>query len=165
MEVLKRNSNKLQLLIIHCSDTVEGRYYDKKDIISWHTTPVDKGGRGWKRVGYSDLILIDGTLENLIKYDYNDTIDNWEITNGATGFNNIARHICYIGGKDINGNVKDTRTKEQLYTLETYIRYMLLKHKDIRIGGHNQFSDKKCPSFNVPLWCEEIGIPSKNIYL
>lgn len=163
--MLKKNTNELQLIVIHCSDTVEGRYFDKRDIMNWHTKPVSEGGRGWSRPGYSDIVLLDGTLQSLVPFDTNSVVDKWELTNGASGYNAIARHICYIGGKGLDGKVKDTRTKEQLYTLETYIRYMLLRHPNIKVCGHNQLSDKACPSFNVPIWLDTLGIDKKHIFV
>jgi hypothetical protein len=58
----------------------------------------------------------------------------------------------------------DTRTDAQKYALEIYYKYMILRHPKIQIAGHNQFSKKVCPGFNVPEFCKSIGISDKNIY-
>ena len=156
---------KLECLIIHCTATPEGRTVSKEDIVRWHTASKNKGGRGWKQVGYSDMIHLDGSLENLVPFNQNDVVEGWEITNGAFGINRIARHVVYVGGVNANDRdlAKDTRTKAQKKALEIYVKYVILRHPDIKILGHNQVANKACPSFNVPMWLRSIGIPEKNI--
>ena len=152
-------SKKLQYLIIHCTATPEGRHVSVADIEQWHLKE-----RGWSRVGYSDMITLDGSLMNLHPFDTNDVVDPWEITNGVRGLNGLARHIVYAGGTDRDGKAKDTRTARQTTTLIDYVRFMVKRHPDIQIGGHNQFSTKDCPSFDVPKWLRSISIPEHNIY-
>lgn len=57
---------KLQLLVIHCTATPPGREVSADDIRRWHTAPPSEGGRGWKQVGYTDMIHLDGTVERLV---------------------------------------------------------------------------------------------------
>ena len=154
---------KLTHLMIHCSATPEGRYYDKKDILQWHTGPKTEGGRGWKKPGYADIILLDGLVQNLVPYDGNDHIEGWEISNGAKGWNGHTRHICYIGGTDLRGKVKDTRTIAQRRVLEIYVRLSLRFLPKLKLIGHNQVAEKGCPSFDVRRWAKEIGIKDENI--
>ena len=157
-------AKKLKFLVIHCSATREDQYFDKKDLLAWHTGPKPKG-RGWSKPGYTDLILLDGTLQNLTPFDQDDEVDGFEVTNGVRGINSISRHICYIGGMDRkNVKAKDTRTHWQLVTMAIYLRYMLIRHPDILIAGHNQFSAKACPSFEVPEYLNQLGVDKKNIY-
>jgi N-acetylmuramoyl-L-alanine amidase len=157
--------SNLKYLVIHCTATPEGREVSAKDIFDWHTNPKPLG-RGWSRVGYTDLIQLDGTLLNLRPFNQDNDIDNWEITNGARGYNGVARHVVYAGGltKDLKAP-KDTRTKAQLNSLETYVKYMVLRHPDIKVIGHNQISNRDCPSFNVTPWLVAIGVNPKNIGL
>ena len=153
---------KLKYLVIHCTATPEGREVSKADIEQWHLVE-----RGWSKVGYSDLIHIDGSLESLIKFDQDNTIDSWEISNGARGFNGISRHVVYVGGTEKNniGQSKDTRTNEQHYTLEHYVKFMLLRHPYLKVIGHNELSNKNCPSFIVGDWLRSICVNEKNIGL
>ncbi|OEK05993.1 lysozyme [Flavivirga aquatica] len=153
---------KLKYLVIHCTATPEEREVTKQNIKDWHLK-----GRGWSRVGYCDLIQLDGTLVSLHEFNQDDYVDNWEVTNGAKGYNGISQHIVYSGGvsKDNILIAKDTRTKAQKKALETYIRYMILRHPKIKIIGHNQISNKGCPSFDVQKWLKEIGIKLINIGL
>jgi N-acetylmuramoyl-L-alanine amidase len=150
---------QLKYLVIHATDTPNGREVSKADITLWHTGPKSQGHRGWSRVGYSDLIQLDGTLINLIEFDQDNIVDNWEISNGAKGFNGVARHVVYAGG----GNGEDTRTQPQLEALEAYVKYMVLRHPQIIVIGHNQISTKKCPSFDVTYWLRSICIDEKHI--
>ncbi len=147
---------KLKYLIIHCTDTPEGRSVSKQDIEQWHLQE-----RGWSKVGYSDLIHLDGSIENLIPYNEDDTVDRWEISNGAYGFNSISRHVVYVGG----GNNQDTKTFDQIEALEKYVKQMIKNHPEIKIIGHNQVSAKDCPSFDVPQWLRGICVEPKNIGL
>lgn len=155
---------KLKYLVIHCTATPEGRSVSASEVKKWHTSQPPNG-RGWKQVGYSKLILLDGRVENMVSYNYDDVVDPWEITNGVAGINSVSRHFCYVGGLDKDGRkAKDTRTDAQKAALEAVIRIELLHHPDLLIAGHNQFAAKACPSFDVPKWLKSIGIPSKNIY-
>lgn len=156
-------ANKLELLCIHCTATPEGRQVFPDDIRRWHMSPPPEG-RGWSRVGYSEMIMLSGMMVRLQEYNDDGWVDSWEITNGAAGINNKARHIVYVGGTDKKGAPKDTRTHEQIETMKSYVRGFVKKHPDIKVCGHNQFANKACPSFDVPSWLRSIGIPDKNIY-
>lgn len=162
------NNNQLYYLVVHCTATPEGRPVTKDDIIRWHTSPVSQGGRGWNRPGYADMIYLNGDLINIIPFNTDDVVDLWEISNGVVGLNGNARHIVYVGGMDKeNSHPKDTRTPEQLSTLEIYIRYTIKRHPNILVMGHNEAPNahgKACPSFNVSEWLRAQGIPEKNIY-
>jgi N-acetylmuramoyl-L-alanine amidase len=156
--------NRLRYLVIHCSATPEDRDFTIEDIRRWHTAPKSQGGRGWKQVGYSDVIYRDGTVVNMVPYDEDAKVDPWEITNGVTGVNSNSRHIVYIGGTDKAGKPKDTRTAEQIEDLKIYCKNAIRLWPGIQIAGHNQFANKACPSFDVPTWLRSIGIPEACIY-
>lgn len=153
MGVLKR-------LVIHCTATRDGREVSGADIRRWHTSPVSKGGRGWKQVGYADVIHLDGRVENLVPYDEDGTVDAWEVTNGASGFNQTSRHVVYVGGLGDDGKPKDTRTARQKKSLEVYVRAFLKAHPGAEVVGHRDLPDAKkaCPSFDVKRWLKETGI-------
>tara|TARA_R110002033_G_scaffold1964_1_gene14470 strand:+ start:1600 stop:2052 length:453 start_codon:yes stop_codon:yes gene_type:complete len=149
-------ANKLKYLVIHSTDTPKGRAVSRADIEQWHLVE-----RGWSKVGYADLIHLDGTVENLTPYNEDNQVDPWEITNGARGYNSKSRHVCYVGG----GNEIDTRTFEQVIALEAYVRETIALHPSIKIIGHNQISTKKCPSFDVSNWLKTICIEERFIGL
>lgn len=158
----------LAYYVIHCTDTPEGRLVTKEDILRWHTSPVEKGGTGWSKPGYSDMIDLGGKLINLVPYDENDNVDPWEVTNGAHGINALARHCVYVGGKDASNKLpKDTRNSVQLATMEAEIKRTIRLHPTILVLGHYQSPNangKLCPCFDVPAYLHSIGVADRNIY-
>lgn len=121
-------------------------------------------GRGWRQIGYSDLIDLEGNVHNMVPYNNDQNVDPWEVTNGALGVNAVSRHVVYVGGrsKDFT-RTEDTRTSAQRDALKHYVMKTIMQHPDILIAGHNQFQKKACPSFDVAKWAKAYGIPAKNI--
>lgn len=149
----------LQFLVIHCTATPEGREVSSDEIRRWHTGPVSKGGRGWKQVGYTDMIHLDGKVERLVDNNEDAFVDNWEITNGAKGYNSISRHIVYVGGLASDAKTpKDTRTADQLRVMKAYVTSFHKRFPNVRIIGHNEIAAKACPSFDVRKWLGTIGV-------
>lgn len=148
----------LKYLVIHCTATPEGRPVSSNDIRRWHLSPKP-AGRGWKQVGYTDMIHLDGTIERLVPNNEDGFVDPWEITNGVANMNSICRHIVYVGGVSKDGKTpKDTRTPQQKEALTKFVRDFRSKNPTVKIVGHNQLAAKACPSFNVPNWLREIGV-------
>jgi lysozyme len=152
-------SYPMRFLVIHCTATPDGREVTSDEIRAWHTNAKSKGGRGWKQVGYTDMIHLDGRIERLVANNEDANVDPWEITNGAAGYNSVSRHIVYVGGCDKAMNPKDTRTAAQRESLKRYVQDFHRRFPKIRIVGHHQLnSGKTCPSFDVPTWLHQIGI-------
>ena len=151
---------KMKYLVIHCTATPAGRDVTGDEIRRWHTAPVSQGGRGWKQVGYTDLIHLDGSIERLVDNNEDANVDPWEVTNGAAGYNTISRHIVYAGGCASDGKTPlDTRTPQQRETLKRYVTDFHRRFPQIRIMGHHELNPgKACPSFDVPAWLRSIGI-------
>lgn len=150
---------ELKYLVLHCTATPEGRDVSAAEIRRWHTSPVSAGGRGWKQVGYTDLVHLNGSVERLVANNEDAWVDPWEITNGAKGYNSVSRHIVYAGGCAADGKTpKDTRTAAQKAALEKYVKDFHTAHPKVKIIGHNQVAAKACPSFDVSAWLREIGI-------
>ena len=140
---------QLKYLVIHCTATREGREVSAAEIRRWHTAPIAKGG---------DLLHLDGRVERLVRNNEDMTVDAFEITNGARGYNAIARHIVYVGGVSADGTPKDTRTEAQQKALAAYVRDFHRRFPQVRIIGHNEIVPKACPSFDVQQWLKAIGI-------
>lgn len=163
---------RIEYLVIHCTATPEGRDVSADDIHRMHTSPVSAGGNGWRQVGYTDLIRLDGRIERLVANNEDGTVDSGEITNGAKGFNAISRHIVYAGGCDRSGRPRDTRTQAQKRSMAEYVRDFHRRFPWVRIVGHRDLSPdlncngiiepsewtKACPSFDVAAWLREIGV-------
>jgi len=119
-------------------------------------------GRGWDRLGYSDLIKRDGSVINLTPYNGDDIIQAHEITWGAAGVNGISRHIALEGGRTQTGysgmsRFLDIFTQEQYESLKMYVLKELEKHPHLQVYGHYHFTDTKtCPNFNVESFMKHI---------
>lgn len=149
---------ELKYLVIHCTATPEGREVTAADIRRWHTSPPPQG-QGWKQVGYTDMIHLDGRIERLVDNNEDAQVDPWERTNGAKGYNSVSRHIVYVGGVDKSGYPKDTRTPLQRSEMARYVREFHRRHPHVRIIGHRDLNKgKACPSFDVKKWLREINL-------
>ena len=128
-----RDINKI---ILHCSATREGQDISTETIRGWHVNE-----RGWSDIGYHFVVLLDGTVDKARPVK----------RQGAhvRGKNKGSIGICYIGGCDADMNPKDTRNEAQKKSLEEIITYLMESYDDATLHGHNEFSSKACPSFNV----------------
>lgn len=128
-----RDINKI---ILHCSATREGQDISTETIRGWHVNE-----RGWSDIGYHYVILLDGTVDKARPVE----------RQGAhvRGHNKGSIGICYVGGCDADMNPKDTRTDLQKDSLTELISYLMDSYEDATLHGHNEFSSKACPSFNV----------------
>lgn len=152
-------AKKLEYLVIHCTATAAGREVSAAEIRRWHTAPPP-AGRGWKQVGYTDMIHLDGRIERLAENNEDSMVDPWEITNGAAGYNAVSRHVVYVGGCDAAGRPADTRTPVQREALAQYVRDFHARHPGVKIIGHRDLPgvQKACPSFDVSEFLQSIGI-------
>ena len=124
-------------IIIHCSDTKEGLNFNANDIDRWHKQ------KGWKRIGYHYVILLDGTIEQGRELE--------AVGAHCSGHNAHSIGICYIGGVDAEGKPKDTRTPQQKEALAKLVAELRRKYNISRqhIYGHCEFAAKACPCFDV----------------
>jgi hypothetical protein len=137
--------------VIHCTATPEGREVTAADIRRWHTSPPPQG-RGWKQVGYTDMVHLDGTVERLVPNNEDAYVDGWEVTNGAKGYNQTSRHIVYVGGLKADGKTPaDTRTPAQRDSLARYVEDFRKRFPWADVCGHRDLLGvgKACPCFDV----------------
>lgn len=136
---------EIRQIIIHCSATPEARVVTAEEIDDWHR------GRGWSGIGYHYVIGLDGEV--------------WEgrdiETPGAhaRGYNSHSIGICYVGGMSEDMSApKDTRTPEQNAALVKLVFTLKSKYGlgNDAIFGHNEVSQKACPSFDVRKWIKEL---------
>lgn len=152
-------SKPLKYLVIHCTATPAGREVYADDIRRWHTSPVSEGGRGWKQVGYTDIIHLDGHVERLVDNNEDALVDPWEITNGVKGYNSVSRHVVYAGGLASDAKTPcDTRTPSQMAAMVAYVRDFHARFPGVKIVGHRELADTECPCFDVAAWLKIIGI-------
>ena len=136
-------------VIIHCAATKPKMDIGAKEIKDWHLK------RGWSDIGYHWVIRRDGKIEtgrssNLI---------------GAhcKGQNSHNIGICLVGGIDEKGKPENNFTDEQWFSLIGFLKGLPLTYPNIEnITGHNEHSNKACPSFDVQEWKKEFNIYFKN---
>jgi len=119
-------------IIIHYSETPSTMDIGVKEIRAWHKQ------RGFRDVGYHYIIRKDGTIEKGRDID--------DVGAHCLGQNNHSIGICYVGGED----EADDRTLHQIDSLNVLVaslRNVIIPEPSVH--GHNEFSDKKCPGFNV----------------
>lgn len=117
----------IKQIIIHCSDTPNGRWHTAKDIHQWHLN------RNWDGIGYHYVIKLDGIVEN-------GRPEYW-MGSHAKGRNRDSIGICLIG--------KDKYTGSQWIALINLLKECQGRHPNSKIIGHNEISHKTCPGFNV----------------
>lgn len=127
-----RTINKI---ILHCSATREGVNFNVNDIRRWHKA------KGWKDVGYHYVICLDGSVQQGRPLS--------QIGAHCSGYNAHSIGICYIGGLDENNKPKDTRTPQQKAAMYDLLVKLKKQFPKATVHGHNEFSSKACPSFNV----------------
>jgi len=139
---------KIKGIIIHCSATKPSMDIGVDEITDWHVK-----GNGWSDIGYHYVIRRDGSLE--IGRDIE--------KDGAhcKGHNKNTIGICLVGGVNDKGTPQDNFTPNQWYTLEHILENLVFKdyvEGSCYIKGHNEFSSKACPSFDVQEWLDKVGL-------
>lgn len=133
---IKKSVRNIKEIIIHCSDTPEGKDYTVADIRKWHLA------RNFSDIGYHYVVYRDGSIHE--GRDVN--------ISGAhcTNHNSISIGICYIGGRAAVGTTpKDTRTEAQKRVLLDLLKKLKKLYPNVTIHGHCEFAAKACPSFDA----------------
>ena len=128
-------------IIIHCSATPETMDIGAKDIDRWHRQ------RGWRKIGYHYVIRRNGDIEQGRELD--------EIGAHCRGLNATSVGVCLVGGVDSEGEPESNFTDNQWASLEECINDLLLPYSHAEVCGHNKYSSKACPSFDVDEWWKE----------
>lgn len=123
-----------QRIILHCSATPPAMDVDVYDIREWHLA------RGWQDVGYHFVIKRDGTIQAGRGLD---------IAGAHTRGNNNSIGICYIGGVNVEHDPEDNMTAVQDVAFRDLVKWLRIMFGDLAVYGHNEFSSKACPSFDV----------------
>lgn len=127
---------KIDKIIIHCTATCDGVDYTVSDIRRWHIK------RGFKDIGYHYVIYRDGTVVSGRPLA--------EVGAHCKGHNAHSIGICYVGGMSRNGLIpQDTRTPGQRVALVHLVEFLMSLFPSATVHGHNEFSNKACPCFDV----------------
>ena len=124
---------KIDLVVLHCSATPDGRDVSAADIRRWHLE------RGFADIGYHFVVRLDGTVE----------VGRAIGRTGAhcKGYNRHSIGICYIGGADSLLRSKDTRTPQQKLALAMLLEKIRGVYPDAVVKKHKELSATDCPGF------------------
>lgn len=120
-------------IVIHCSDSPQGRGDNVDTIRRWHVE-----GNGWSDIGYHYVILEDGFVEEGRDIDKSGA--------HAKGYNDYIG-ICLIG--------IDSFTAKQFQSLANLVKGLMDNYTIplSKVIGHYDVSHTKtCPNFNVGDW-------------
>lgn len=134
--VIKKSIRNIKEIIIHCSDTPEGKDFTVDDIRKWHLA------RNFSDIGYHYVIYRDGSVHK--GRDVN--------VSGAhcANHNSVSIGVCYIGGRAAVGTApKDTRTEAQKKALVDLLKELRKLYPEATIHGHKEFAAKACPCFDA----------------
>lgn len=126
------------LVVIHCSATPPSMDVGAKEIDRWHRE------RGWLEIGYHIVIRRSGEVEYGRKLD--------AIGAHVKGHNKNSIGVCLIGGVDENHQPENNFTYPQRNALKGVLSVIGERYGDVEVVGHNELSDKACPSFQVSEW-------------
>ena len=134
---------EIKEIIIHCTSTEENKNFHASDIKRWHTLPPP-AGRGWQNIGYHFVINLDGTVEAGRPLS--------SVGAHCVGHNSNSIGIVYVGGLR-KGIPTDTRTEAQRTAVRALVQTLKIVYQIKEVHGHNEFSTKACPCFNVKREC------------
>lgn len=157
MNLIKTN-RKIDKIIIHCSASKEGVDIGVKEINTMHIK------RGFSGIGYHYVVRINGVIET--------GRDICKVGAHTSGYNTGSIGICYIGGLDRNGKIKDTRTLAQKNALYQLVKKLMGMYPIKEVKGHRDYSPDKngdgviskyewikgCPCFEVADFMREYGL-------
>ena len=131
-----------EYLVIHCSATKPSMDIGLREIKRWH---VDDNG--WRDVGYHYIIRRNGEVE--LGRSNRDTGAH------AAGYNHKSISLCMVGGMAEDNSAENNFTAQQWTALLDLVKQIKVDYPEANVIGHNEISEKECPSFDVQKWKEE----------
>ena len=126
----------IEYLVVHCSDSPQGRGDDAKTIHQWHKE------LGWDGIGYHYVITEEGEIQ-AGRPEY------WPGAH-AKGINHKSLGICLIG--------KDIFTEPQLDALKNLLDLSIEKYPGAKVIGHRDVdTSKTCPNFDARKWYARVS--------
>lgn len=119
---------EINLLVIHCSDTLGD--VSANTIRQWHLE------RGFRDIGYHHVIRTSGSIERGRPIE--------EQGAHVKGHNKHSIGVCLAG--------RGVYTQYQWAALELIVNAYQHMFPGIEVKGHNEFSSKTCPNFDVQEW-------------
>ena len=129
-------------IVIHCAATKASMDIGLTEIRKWHVQD-----NGWRDVGYHYIIRRNGEVE--LGRSIRDTGAH------AAGYNHKSVSVCMVGGMAEDNSAENNFTPHQWVALIVEIKKLSEMYPDAKIIGHNEISEKECPSFDVQKWKAE----------
>jgi len=124
-------AEEIKYLVVHCSDSPQGRGDNAETIHRWHKE------KGWSGVGYHYVITENGGIET-------GRPTYWKGAH-VRNYNHKSLGICLIG--------KGEYTEEQYNTLTGLLKNLSRQFPSSVVVGHRDLdSRKECPLFDVMSW-------------
>jgi N-acetyl-anhydromuramyl-L-alanine amidase AmpD len=112
------------------------------EIRKWHVQD-----NGWRDVGYHYIIRRNGEVE--LGRSIRDTGAH------AAGYNHKSVSVCMVGGMAEDNSAEANFTPQQWTALLDLIKQLKIQYPEADVIGHNEISEKECPSFDVQKWKED----------
>lgn len=124
----------IEKIILHCSATPSGVHITRDQIDKWHRK------RGFAEIGYHYIIHLSGKIERGRDIDL--------VGAHCKGQNPKSIGVVYIGGL-VGSEPVDTMTHQQEIAWVQLVSSLRTLFGKLTIHGHNEFSNKACPCFDV----------------
>ena len=131
--------NKTDYIVIHCAATKASMDIGADTIKDWHVN-----GNGWRDIGYHKVIRRNGVVEN--GRELRDSGAH------AAGYNHKSVGVCMVGGMADDNSAENNFTDQQWTALTALVKELKVEYPDANVIGHNEISQKECPSFDVQKW-------------
>lgn len=146
---MKKSKRVITDIVVHCTGSKEGVAMTIADLRRLHRA------KGWSDIGYHYVIDLEGHV--------NPGRDVDVIGAHVSGYNAHSIGVVYVGGLDVNGTPKDTRTEEQKTALLGLLVALRRLYPGAVIKGHRDYSPdlngngmvepcewvKSCPCFEA----------------
>jgi N-acetylmuramoyl-L-alanine amidase len=73
----------------------------------------------------------------------------------ARGYNHKSVGLCMVGGMAEDNSAENNFTAQQWTALLDLVKQLKTNYPEAEIIGHNEISEKECPSFDVQKWKED----------
>ena len=128
---------KIVEIIVHCTGTPPTLATTVDAIRKYHIE-VNK----WKDIGYHFVVYTDGSVHIGRPIE--------QVGAHCKGHNEGTIGVCYVGGKNADGKLTDTRTAAQKQALRNLIVALKGCYPSIvRVRGHRDYANKACPCFDA----------------
>ena len=128
-----------EYIVIHCAATKASMDIGLTEIRKWHVQD-----NGWRDVGYHYIIRRNGEVE--LGRSIRDTGAH------AAGYNHKSVSLCMVGGMAEDNSAENNFTAQQWTALLDLVKQLKSDYPDADVIGHNEISEKECPSFDVQKW-------------